>query len=189
MILTFLGEGSFRLQSGNISLLIDPASNKLKADTVLRTSSSSAISQGENLIWEGEFSFPGEYETKGIEIIGFPVEAKEGTAQKTSFLVKWEDVSFGILTQLTKLPDAATIEKINEPDVLLLRADKGFLSEELAEKTIRQIEPKIAVLACESPKEMSKILGEKNEPQEKLVFRKKDLDAVAEGSIVILKKT
>lgn len=37
MVITFFGNGSFRLQSGDTTLLLDPDNNRLKADVTLRT--------------------------------------------------------------------------------------------------------------------------------------------------------
>jgi hypothetical protein len=184
VVLTYLGEGSFRLQSGEISLLVDPPNNRLKADVVLKTAAALPLT-GETE--KQDISLPGEYEIKGIEINGIAIARDDSGAPITVYLVRWEGIVFGILTRLTKIPDAGLLEKLNEPDVIFLQVGKKFLAVDAAEKVMRQIEPKLVAIGCASPAEVLKSFGEKGEPQEKIVFRRKDVDAIEGMNVVVLK--
>ena len=74
MVITYFGNGSFRLQSGETTLLLNPDNNRLKADVTLRTLAGTATDELlSHASDEGmTISFPGEYESRGIEITGLP---------------------------------------------------------------------------------------------------------------------
>src|ERR1700759_1456809 len=101
MVVNYFGKGSFRLQSGEVSILINPENNRLKADVVLKTISPAG---SEAMAETGDapiISFAGEYEVKGIEITGFPVVA-ESTEKflKTTYVVTWEEMKIVLLGHL-----------------------------------------------------------------------------------------
>ncbi len=179
MVLTHFGNGAFRLQSGETSILVNPENNRLKADVTLKT----IVASEDPLAAEGEnaaaVAFPGEYEIKGIEILGFPV-AGESTEKfvKTAYAVYWEDMKFVFLGHLSKPIDAALIEEFSEPDVLFLPVGGGhFLEPEVAAKLAKQLEAKIIVPSFyKNPDEFLKALGKKAEKTEKFVFKKKDIE-------------
>ena len=113
MIVTNLGEGTFRLQSGETSLLIDPSGNRLKADVTVKT-----VAGAEEVPSSPEVvCFAGEYETKGIDIEGMQVEA-ESTAKevKTVYAVNFEDVRFAVFGSISAVPDVKVMEKIGTPE-------------------------------------------------------------------------
>ncbi len=58
MILSYYGEGFFRLQSGDTVLVVDPTNNGQTADVMLRTEIGTDFERPP----EGEIVFPGEYE-------------------------------------------------------------------------------------------------------------------------------
>lgn len=176
MVITYLDEGCFRLQSGETSLLIDPSGNRLKADVVLRT----AVAADDVVSSPDTVSFPGEYEIKGIEIEGFQVD-NESTEKmvKTVYTVTWEDIRFVILGGVTDIPDVKVLDRIGEPDVLIVPVEEDhFLTPEAAAKLVKQLAPAVAIPSLWSKKslaEFSKELGQKSDTEEKFVFRKKDL--------------
>ncbi len=186
MVITYFGEGAFRVQSGETSLLIDSDNNRLKADLVLKTSvaTDSLISAEPSTI-----SFPGEYEVKGIEVKGIAV-TEESTEKKvqTAYLVTWEEIKIAFLGGISKQPSADIIEKLNDPDILFIPAGGGnYLEPEAAAKTAKMIEASIVIPSFyKSPAEFLKAMGQKSEPQEKLVLKKKDLTA-EKNMVVILK--
>ncbi len=174
MIVNYFGAGCFRLQSGDVSLLVDPSSNRLKGDVVLRT----LVPANLEAISPSEIGFPGEYEAKGMEIQGWPV-ASESTEKtlKSVFLVRWEEMSFAFLGHLSKPLEPEFVEKLGEPDVLFLPFDgEHFLPGESAARLVKQINPHFIIPSFyKNAAEVGKVFGQKVEVQDKLVFKKKDL--------------
>ncbi|MEK9186306.1 MAG: hypothetical protein AAB885_01835, partial [Patescibacteria group bacterium] len=76
MVITYHGEGCFRVQVGDVVIVTDPVDNRLKADILLKTEWDSKKQAFPPV--ELEISGPGEYEAKEIEILGIPLEAKGG---------------------------------------------------------------------------------------------------------------
>ncbi|MBI2623265.1 MAG: MBL fold metallo-hydrolase [Candidatus Liptonbacteria bacterium] len=186
VVITYLGEGSFRIQSGDVSVLVDPPSNRLKGDVVLKTDAEIPAPDAEPGP-QTEVAFPGEYESKGIEVRGIALPVGAGRAH-TAYLVRWEDVKFAFLGPLAKGLEADALEKLNEPDVVFLRLGAKYLSDEAAEKVVRQLEPKVVIPAYEkSPASFLKEMGESGGAEEKFVFRKKDLVAMQGTKTIGLK--
>ena len=184
MVIQHFGDGCFRLQSGEVSLLVDPVNARLKGDVVLKTLVPAAIAA-----WaDNEIFFAGEYEMKGLEIRGWQVEEEStDTFLKVAYRVDWEEMSFAFLGHLSKPPPPELIDKIGEPDVVFLPAGGGhFLSPDQAAKVAKQFEPKLIIPGFfSSPKEVAKAFGQNLLPQDKLVFKKKDL-AKEGGRVVAL---
>ena len=178
VIINYFGGGCFRLQSGETSLLLDPENNRLKADLTLRTLTATDNVPNKSASGGEEFSFPGEYEVKGIEILGFSIQ-KESTEKflKTAYVVIWEEIVFAFLGHISKLPDPELLDKLGEPDVLILPVGGGhFLADDAAAKLARQLEPSFVIPSfSKNPSSFLKAIGSKAERQEKLVFKKKDL--------------
>lgn len=185
MVITYYGEGSFRVQNGDYSILVDPTSNHLKAQVVLRTLAP-ANTEGASA---GEISFPGEYEMNNIEITGvsIPSESSEKFV-KTAYSVLWDEVNLVFLGHLSKGLDPSIVDELGEPDVLFIPAGGGhFLAPEAAAKLAKQLEPKLVIPSFyKTPTDFLKAYGRKAEPEEKLVFKKKDL-LDEKGRVVILK--
>jgi L-ascorbate metabolism protein UlaG (beta-lactamase superfamily) len=183
MVITYYGEGCFRLQSGEASLLVDPTTARLKADLTLQTLSPAEGDSSPELI-----SCAGEYESKGIEVRGAEVSG-ESTPKfvKTIFSVNFEDINFLFLGHLSGVPDPKVFEHLGEPDVVFVPvAEEHFLSPEDAAKVVRQFEPSIIIPSFnKNPDKFLKILGQKGEIQDKIVFKKKDL--TGSQQVVVLK--
>ena len=186
MVINYLGGGSLKLQSGPISLLVNPENNRFKADIVLKTLSPS---RSEEEVGQGEISFSGEYEIKEVEVSGIQiVEESTDKFLKTVYLVKWEEIKIAFLGHISKFPPASVIEKLGEPDVLILPVGGGhFLEPDVAAKLVRQLEPSYVIPTFyKDPKDFLKAIGQKGEAEEKLVFKKKDLVGI-KNKVVILK--
>lgn len=187
MVINYLGGGSFKLQSGETSMLINPENNRYKADVILKTlspavfssgGSTSLTTSGADISEPNEISFPGEYEIKEIEIRGIAVPEESGEKfLKTVYAVTWEEITFAFLGHLSKPISADIIEKLGEPDVLILPVGGGhFLEANVAAKLTRQLEPSFVIPTFyKTPAEFAKEMGQKVDPQEKLVFKKKDI--------------
>ena len=191
MIVNYFGNGCFKLQSGDTAILVDPENNRLKADVTLKTLASTAREA-----LAGEYSadiiaFPGEYEIKGISMVGFPL-SDESTEKflKTAYSVLWEDMRIVFLGHCSHPLSASLMEEFFEADVLFLPAGGGhFLEPDAAAKIVKQLEAKIVIPSfTKDYSEFLKALGKKTEPVEKFVFKKKDI-SVDKGRPVILKES
>lgn len=184
MIVNYFGDGCFRLQSGDVSLLVNPSNNRLKADITLRTISPADVVERD----AGEITMPGEYEAKDIEIRGIPL-LKESTAKyvKTIYAVAWEGIRFAFLGHLSRPLDAEAIEALGEPDVLFIPTDhEHFISADDAAKLVKQLNPGVIIPAYEkNANAFLRALGQKEEPMEKFVFKRKDLEGM-KGKVVVL---
>ena len=183
MILNYFGDHCFRVQSGELSLLVNPSNNRFKGDVVLRTlTSTAATGQAAN-----EIVFPGEYEMRGIVIKGIPVSA-ESTEKflKTIYAVLWEEMRLVFFGHLSKPIDATIIEEIGEPDIVFIpTGGDHFILPEAVVKLVKQLEPALVVPSyTKNAHVFVKAFGQKAEPQEKYVFKKKDL--VGKKSEIIL---
>jgi hypothetical protein len=187
MVINYFGGNCFRLQSGEGSILFDPINNRLKADIVLRTIAPSNLALP---LEPNEIAFAGEYEISGIEIYGFEVE-KESTNKfiKTIFEIFWDDLKIVNLGPLAQIPEGDFLDDISNPDVLFLPVGKKpVLKPEEAVKIVKKLEPKIIIpsFVHENTKEFLKILGQKGDPEEKFVFKKKDIENKVK-EVVLLK--
>jgi len=187
MVLTRLGDGCFRLQSGETSILLNPDNNRFKGDIVLRTivSASTPLAEGQEVTL---ISFPGEYEIKGIEIVGFQIPA-ESTEKfvKTAYVVTWEEMKFVLLGHLSQPIDASLMEEFAEPDVLILPAAGGhFLEPNVAAKIAKQLEATVVIPSfVKDPADFLKALGKKAEVMDKFVFKKKDLMGEKQRPVIL----
>ena len=186
MIINYFGDGCFRLQSGDTSLLVDPNNNRLKADVTLKTLTlPDAESHAIN-----EISFPGEYEFKDIHIQGWPVAGEStGKFLKTVYLVRWEDMGFVFLGHASGNLEPEIVEELSEQDILFIPVGEHFFSEEAAVKFSKKLEPAVVIPSfSKKPDSIAKALGQKAEIQEKFVFKKKDLENL-KNKLVILKNS
>lgn len=191
MIINYFGDGCFRLQSGDTSLLVDPNNNRLKADVTLKTltlpdAHSTDSGQAESPAIN-EVSFPGEYEFKDIHIQGWPV-AKESTDKflKTVYLVRWEDMGFVFLGHASGNLEPEIVEELSEQDVLFIPVGEHFFSEEAAAKFSKKLEPAVVIPGFSKKADsFAKELGQKAEIQEKFVFKKKDLENLKNKAVIL----
>lgn len=192
MVITYFGNGSFRLQSGDTALLLNPDNNRLKADVILRTLTGATTDEllGRTSDAGITISFPGEYESHGIEIAGFSI-TEESTERfvKTAYKILFEDMAFVFLGHLSRPLNAALTEEFSEPDVLILPVGGGhFLEPEVAAKMAKQLEARIVIPSfTKNADAFLKALGRKTDPIEKFVFRQKDI-AAEKGRPVVLKE-
>lgn len=197
MVVNYFGNGAFRLQSGDTSILLDPENNRLKADVTLRTlvsaedplggeAGGAASASGSDEA--AAIAFPGEYEVKGIEIVGFPVQG-ESTEKfvKAVYAVTWEDMKFAFLGHLSKPLDANVMEELADADVLILPVGGDhFLEPEVAAKIVKQLEARVVFPSfAKSADAFLKALGKKAETADKFVFKKKDIETDKGRPIVL----
>ncbi|MDO8664022.1 MAG: MBL fold metallo-hydrolase [Candidatus Liptonbacteria bacterium] len=184
MIINYFGDGCFRLQSGETSLLVDPNNNRLKADVVLKTL---IAPETAGSVAANEIAFPGEYEIKDIQIQGWAVP-KESTEKflKTVYLVKWEGLGFVFLGHISEGLESEVVEEFSEQDILFVPVGDHFLSDEEAVKFAKKLEPAVIIPSfSKKPDSFLKTLGQKAEVQEKFVFKKKDLENLKNKAVVL----
>ncbi len=186
MVLNYFGDGCFRLQSGEVSLLLNPQNNRLKADVILRTLTLTGETQDSPA---EEVRFPGEYEMKDIAIQGWPLKAESsGKFLKTIYRAFWEDMSFLFLGHLAKTLPAELLEEMGEVDVVFIpTGDEHFIGPEDAAKLLKQLEPKVVIPAYyKSPQAFLKAVNGEPEKMEKFVFRRKDLGEGGKRRTIVL---
>ncbi len=183
MVIQYFGDECFRLQSGELSVLVNPSSNRLKGDIVLKT-----LAEVDAIPEPGEFIFPGEYESKDIEVQGFQIE-EESTEKyvKTVFLVRFEDMKFVFMGHIAKPLSAEWIDSISEPDFLFLpTGDSHFIEASDAAKLAKKLEPAFIIPSYRGKAdEFLKAMGAKVEPQEKLVIKKKEIGEKKDQVVVL----
>lgn len=193
MVINYFGNGCFRLQSGETSVLVNPENNRLKADVTLKTLVSTSAGDAAAITGTDDgagltIAFPGEYEEKEIEILGFPV-AGESTEKflKTAYCLFWEEMKFVFLGHLSQPIDATLLEEFADPDVLFLPVGGGhFLEPEIAAKIAKQLEAKVVIPSFyKDPAAFLKALGTKGEALDKFVFKQKDI-AGGKGRAIVL---
>jgi len=163
MVINYCGENCFKIQSGKLSVIIDPVP-RFKGDIVLKT----AISHLPPLATGNEIAGPGEYEMQGVEITGWSAGDKKN---QTVYLVKMEGINLCFLGTASENLAPNLLEKLGEVDIL-------FVSTAVNSKTIKQIQSKIIIPSYEKPdalKTFLKNLEQKPSPQEKLTIKKKGL--------------
>ncbi len=207
MVINWYGEGCFKVQIGDFTLVTDVFDSKLglnpargKFDVLLKTICAWPMPENENEKEEGAILVgPGEYEIKGFEIKGIPL-VKESSDKffKTVYLVKTEDANLCFLGHIADYPDEDTLEELEHIDVLFIPAGgKPFIKQELAAKLVKQINPKIVVpmflkvpglkRQSEDIKDFVDELGIKSENEEKLSVKKKDLAEIKSTKLIQLK--
>lgn len=207
MIISYYGEGCFKIQNGETIILTDPVpaqsgltAPRFKTDIILKTLTPFPIdlqptTDGQRLIYG-----PGEYNIKEIDILGL-ANKKESAENfiKTIYLIKTDFLKICVLGHLAEAPEPDITKHLEEIDILFIPAGGNpFIGQEAAAKLIKNIEPKIIIPSFykipglkRKSDDLSIFLKEvnhgKHEPQEKLTVKKKDLDAIKKTEVVVLK--
>jgi L-ascorbate metabolism protein UlaG (beta-lactamase superfamily) len=211
MVITFYGEGCFKIQSGDFIILTDPFDAKtgltpprFKADIIFKTLTPVPIVNSQRSTVNGQFIYgPGEYNIQDIAITGFSL-SKESSEKflKTIYLLEIEEANLCFLGHLSEIPEPAILEHLEEINILFIPAGgPPFLNQKSAVKIIKQLQPKI-VIPCffkipslkRPADKLEKFLEEFNGPrakeimrQEKLVIKKKDLANIKKTEVAVLK--
>ena len=191
MYIYWYGQSSFKLQGKETTVLLDPYSSRaaglrgpnFKADLII-LNNLAANSQAKKDIKEGFIiDGPGEYEIKGIFVLG--VQTKDN---HLIYQIELEDVKIGYLGEINQNLTDSEIERIDNIDVLIVPVGgkKNTLSSETAAEIIREIEPKIVIPSCyqvpglkiqlDSVEKFLKEIGVKNvDAEDKIRLTKKEL--------------
>ncbi len=158
MVINWYGQSCFRIQSGELNILIDPFSKEIglvpprfKTDLIL-------ISHDHidhNNIFEEEDIFvitnAGEYEYKGVDIKGFESYHDEVGGKKygkiTIFLLVIENIRLLFLSDIgVDTLDKKIMEEIGNVDIVFVPVGGGTtVNFNGASRLVNQIEPKIVV--------------------------------------------
>lgn len=153
MYITWYGQSSFKLQDKEVTVLLDPYSSRqaglrgpnFKADIII-LSNKEVANQAKKDIKEGFLiDASGEYEVQNVFVLG--IKTKEN---KIIYQIEIDGIKIGNLGEISKPLTDEELEKLNNPDVLLVPIGnrKKVFSAEEAMKIIREIEPKIVIPTC-----------------------------------------
>ena len=214
MVISYYGENSFKIQSGDFTILTDPvdASSGLthprfKYDILLKTlvpfpPNEASPEQGPSTSSGQVVSIygPGEYNIQDTTIFGYLSE-NEVTDKilKTVYLVTLEDIRLCFLGHLADIPTPAIMEKLEDIDILFIPGGgTPYIDQKKVSKLVKQIQPKIVIPTAFKVPGLKRPAGDLKlflegldqkdaEPQEKLTIKKKDLISIKPTQITVLK--
>jgi L-ascorbate metabolism protein UlaG (beta-lactamase superfamily) len=212
MVITWFGLSSFKISSGNLTLVTDPFSKNTGLTPPRVATDIAVISNIQNDLYNnkeslgGDSTFvidgPGEFDAKGLFVHG--IQAKGNEKQKengfdytTIYSIKMEDIRLGFLGSISQkeLTDSQ-IEELGEIDILFVPVGGHTVCDaEQAVSIVNQIEPHIVIPMHYSQKGLKlsldkidvflKEIGSKAAPQEKLTIKKSEI-AEKESEVVVL---
>jgi len=210
MVITFYGEGCFKIQSGEFSVLIDPfdaqtglTPPRFKADLILKTITPISSFEKKDLSLASEIIGPGEYNINGTDVSGFQL-MKESPKSffKTAYSLKLENINLCFLGHISEIPEPTVLEHLGETDIIFIPAGGApFVDLKSAVKIIKQFQPKIVIPSFfkvpslkRKAGDIKDFLGELNgakektgEAVEKLTIKRKDLAEIKKTQIAVLK--
>ena len=209
MIITYYGISCFKVQNGETVLFIDPFAKESgltpprgQATIVLSTNTDPNHSNidafaGDPFI----ITAPGEYEMKGIFIQGISTTNKSNPQKNSCFVIEWDDIVFCHLGNIGKKDFTEDVqEAIGNPDILFVPVGgENSLDAEEAAAVTSKISPRIVIpmhyhtdsvkISLDKPSLFIKEVGDENaKPEEKFVFKKKDLPQ-EETKLIYLSRT
>jgi hypothetical protein len=164
MVITYHGENYFKVQAGELTVLIDPLNQRSfkGACLILNTSKPSKVDfevkslEDSKILW---IDHQGEYEIKGISVRGWSLGNDKGV-EKTVYRFFMDELSVVVFGKAV----SQLSENLKEH---LLGADIVLGSELKAETWVKQLEPAIIVSALKNEKAAEQL--------DKLVIKKKDI--------------
>ena len=207
MTISWYGEACFLLESGGVRILIEPPqkesginSPRLKSDILIYLKPQNLKGSLSDESETGTFVIdsPGEYEIKGINVLGIADPSLDLEQVNTLYNIEIDGIKITHLGFLGKDLDDEKMALINDPDIILVPiGNNAVLDAEKAMRLINKIEPSIAIPMLYDIKglkikraPLSVFLKEseaKESSQPKLTIKKKDL-IEEETKIVILEK-
>ncbi|MDD2646490.1 MAG: MBL fold metallo-hydrolase [Patescibacteria group bacterium] len=153
MYIYWYGQSSFKIQDKEVTVLLDPYSSRqaglrgpnFKADITI-LDSEELSKQAQKDIKEGFLiDSPGEYEVKGVFVLG----VKTGS-NKIIYQIEVDGVKIGYLGEINKTLNDTELDKVDNIDVLIIPVGdkKNTLGSKEAAEIIREIEPKIVIPSC-----------------------------------------
>ncbi len=182
MVITSYGFTSYKLQSGETVVAIDPPAKgaRFEAAAALFTNPEStretSISGSPHI-----FATPGEYEVSDIGFVGFSANGV------TPFLIEWEGMRLLHLGALGKMVlSEDSLDRIGTVDILFVSA-----SAPEAQKLLARIDPRVVIpMETDGAKKGAvetfiKEVGEKPERMDKLTIKAKGLPQEGQRLVVL----
>lgn len=158
MQITWYGHSCFRLRSRKGTVVTDPYGSELGYDLPRLRADIVTVShehpdhdnvkavKGKPMIIDG----PGEYEIKGIFVIGIPTSQGDGQggpeSRNTIYLFDLEGVTVCHLGDLVRVPTQSEVEELSDVDVLLIPVGGGnAIGAAKASEVISLLEPKVVI--------------------------------------------
>lgn len=182
MIITYQGGNYFKIQSGELAILIDPDNQRSYRGTqviinTIKPALTEAPEEGDvQPIW---IENQGEYEVKGIRIRGWAAGYSEKEKRThTVYKILFDEISIVVLGYLTEPINPEIVSELSDADIVITPAHGApLLALNAAAKLIRQMEPGIIIPSLY--KDVKPFLKEMDQPdvkpEEKLVIKKKDI--------------
>jgi L-ascorbate metabolism protein UlaG (beta-lactamase superfamily) len=199
MVISWLGDAGIRIQTKDLTLIIDPPAQttgfkhgKLTADVVALTQAEGRDADLVSGVTR-TIETAGEYEVKQVFFYGLSLPS---APNQIHFRVEAEELSLAHVGSLTHTLDNGELASLEGVDILFIPVGgKSVLSAEAAAELISKIEPRIVIpIQFHVPGDKSgydgiekflKEFGVKaSEPQSKIKLAKKDLPA--EETLVIV---
>lgn len=200
MEIIHLGHASFKIRGKQVSLVTDPFSPamtglkfpKVEADIVTISHSHDDHNQASLVSGTPQiFSGPGEYETKGVKILGVSTfhDALQGSerGQNTVYQIKMDGLTLIHLGDLGHKLETREVEALNGVDILIVPVGGVYtLDGKGAAQVVGQLEPRIVIpmhyqvtglrFGLEAVDKFLREMGkEEIKPQPKLVISKDKL--------------
>lgn len=201
MIISYFGEQFFKISQGDLVVAYNPIGKEAKVPVPTRFGANVALISlndprfsGIESVTHGDtvpfvINGAGEYEVKGVDIVGVSSETVVGKDEKinTSYIVTIDDMKLCLLGGLSNDKVVTDIKaKVGDIDVLFVPIGE-FMTPSDAQKISVLLEPSIIIPMSYDKDSLSKFLkeNESHEKVDKLTIRKKDL-AGREGDVVVL---
>lgn len=207
MVINWYGEGCFKFQNGEVSLLTDLpdqtsgiSAPRIGTNIMLKTITAWPTEFGEDTKADKTIFGAGEYDAKDVKIKGF--QLKEESAEKyfkTIYVIKWEDMSIGFLGHISGDVPTNAMENFEELDVLIGPVGgTPFMDIEKINRLVKVLNPKIFIPSFykisglkrksgELKDFLDKFGGEVEKDLDKFVFKKKDTQDLKKTKIVCFK--
>lgn len=158
MEITWLGHACVRIRTRQAIVLMDPYERSNGLDMGRPTADIVTVShdhplhshvagvKGEPLVIDG----PGEYEVQGVQILGVATSLRPAgedalPGRNVVYLMEAEGIHVAQLGDIGIQPTAADAEPLVNADVLILPIGEGTLEPDQAARTVRMLEPSIAI--------------------------------------------
>lgn len=206
MIISWYGEGCFKFQNGDKTVLTDiPAKDsgisapKSKPNILIKTIVSWPDKSGDfrdAFVVRGA----GEYDVRGIKIRGEEItEESSDVFFKTVYVLNWDGINIGLLGTINKNPSPQILEKFENLDILIAPGGGApFIEQKDISHMIKQLNPKIFIPSFFKIKNLKRkagdvkslvglFNGDAQTDQEKLVVKKKDFQDIKKTKLICLK--